>query len=297
MGLKDGREFAQEKLLNAAGLVLNAYFKAPLITSRLSQKAVVVYGEEMMPMFDLIETIQAKMGIEATKNAFFPLYLDYVCYKRAMEEGYPPVVLILGANLSKADLGWNCGACGFSTCGEFAKYFKEHGGFGRLGTGPSCAWKMVDYGIACDYACAAAWELNIENRIQATFGLVAELLGYIDNVTATLALPIGPPKEFWWYNRPVMEEVMGSDEQIVQFYRNNYTVHFQMFSSDLRPPVKNDGPWWEKEREFTRIGPDKDYTDFQKKVTEIFGEAVAEVRPKVEAIKQRLKEQTEKITK
>ncbi|MEW6261751.1 MAG: DUF2148 domain-containing protein [Thermodesulfobacteriota bacterium] len=288
MALIDGREFAQEELLHSAGIVLNAYYKAPLVTSRLEQKAMIVYGEEMAPMFELIEVIQGKMGIDATKAAFFPLYLDYICYKRAMENGYPPIMLILGANLAKADLGWDCGACGFPTCAEFLKYCKDHAGLGRIGVGPSCAWKSVDFGIACDYACAAAWELNIENRIQGTFGLVASLLGYLDDSTATLALPIGPPKEFWWYNRPVMTEVMGDYDQLMQFYRNNYTLHYQMFSSDIRPSVKSDGPWWEKEREFVSVGPDKAYTDYQKQVRAIFVEALGEVKPKVDALKKKI---------
>ena len=39
------------------------------------------------------------------------------------------------ADLSKADLGWDCGACGFKTCGELIKHFRKKGGQGRVGAG------------------------------------------------------------------------------------------------------------------------------------------------------------------
>ena len=93
-----------------------------------------------------------------------------------------------------------------------------------------------------------------------------------------------------------MQDLTGFDE-LMQFYRNNYTMHFQVFSTDLRPVVKNDGAWWEKEGEYVSIGQDKEYTEFQKELQGIMLEAVGEVRPKVESMKQKIKEQSEQIVK
>jgi len=295
MAIVDGRSFAQEQLWQSAALVLNAYYKAPLVTSRLDQKALLLSGEELMPMLDLIETLSKKVGgHEATQNIFFPLYMDYLAYRVAIEKGQSPVLLLLGANLAKADLGWDCGACGFATCGEMMKHFQEQGGLGRMIVGPSCAWKSLDWGIACDYACAAAWEINLENRIEGTFGLVAYALGYMDDVTATMALPLGPVTEFWYYNRPTMGQVVTPEKQ-AQLLRNNVPVHWVMFAGDLKPPMKGYGPWWEKPTEYLKVEPDPEYTEFQEKNKMILLEAVMEVRPKVEAIKQKLKEKTEKM--
>jgi len=288
MTMMDGRAFAQEKLMDNASLVLNAYYKAPLTTSRLNQKAMIVTGEEMMPLLDVIDVLAEKVGgHEATQNIFAPLYMDYLAYKVALEEGQPVALLLLGADLSRADLGWDCGACGFPTCGELSKYFKKNSGMGRMMVGPSCAWKSLDWGIACDYACAAAWELNMENRIEGTYGLLANALGYMDDVTAVMALPLGPVKEFWYYNRPTMGKVITPEAQ-EELLRNNISVHWVMFAGDLKPPMKGPGDWWARPTEYGSVGPDPEYTAFQQKNTGLMLEAVMEVRPKVEAMKKKL---------
>ncbi len=289
MTMMDGRVFAQGRLMDNASLVLNAYYKAPLTTSRLNQKAMIVTGEEMMPLLDVIDVLAEKVGgHEATQNIFAPLYMDYLAYKVALEEGQEVALLLLGADLARADLGWDCGACGFPTCGELAKYFKKNSGMGRMMVGPSCAWKSLDWGIACDYACAAAWELNMENRIEGTYGLLANALGYLDDVTAVMALPLGPVTEFWYYNRPTMGKVITPEAQ-AELLRNNLAVHWEMFAGDLKPPMKGEGKWWERPPEYGSVGPDPEYTAFQQKNAGLMLEAVMEVRPRVEAMKKKLK--------
>ncbi len=296
MGMIDGKVYSQDRLLDVAGHALHAYLSAPLVTSRLKQKAVIVHGADITPMLEFVEKLEAKLGSDAAKDTFFPLYVDYMCFKTAINEGCPPVVLVLGADISIADLGWDCGACGFSTCAEFNKFKREEGGLGRLGAGPSCAWKNFDYGSACDYACAAVSENNVGSRILATFGMVAYALGFLDEVSTTLALCIGPPVELWWYSRPSLAKWRDYDDIMEQF-RKNYAFHFQMFSSDLRPQIKKDGRWWEQEKEFISISADKNYSEYQGKLMTALLETVAEVRPKVEEAKERMRQQTGKISK
>ncbi len=287
MTMMDGRAFAQEKLMDNAALVLNAYYKAPLTTSRLNHKAMIVTGEEMKPLLDVIEVLAEKVGgHEATQNMFAPLYMDYLAYRVAIDEGMSPALLLLGADLAKADLGWDCGACGFATCGELTRHFKKNSGMGRMMVGPSCAWKSLDWGIACDYACAAAWELNMENRIEGTYGLLAYALGYMDDVSAVMALPLGPVTEFWYYNRPTMGKVITPEAQAA-LLRNNVAVHWEMFAGDLKPPMKGEGEWWTRPPEYGSIGPDPEYTEFQQRNSGLMLEAVMEVRPKVEELKKR----------
>jgi uncharacterized ferredoxin-like protein len=288
MSLIEGRALAQERLLDAAGHVLHAYFKAPQVTGRLDRKAVLVQGDEFSPMLEFLERLQEKLGSEAMKDTFFPMYVDYMCFKTAIGEGQPPLLLVLGADLGAGDLAWDCGACGFERCAEFNQYKKEHGGIGRLGVGPSCTWKSFDFGMACDYACAAAWEMNVENRILGTFGLVSFALGYLDDVTATVALALGPAVEFWWYNRPSLAE-WREKEHIGEMFRRNYAIHYQMFSSDLRPAVKQDGAWWDRDPEYLRVETDEEYSEYQARLQGMLMETVLEVRPKVDAMKADLK--------
>ncbi len=288
MTMIDGKAFSQERLLDVAGHVLQAYFKAPQTTVRSDKKAMVVSGEEAKPIIEFVEKLEAKLGTEAVKNAFFPLYVDYQCVKVATDNGYPPVILLLGADLTKADLGWNCGSCGFQTCGEFTKYKKKHGGMGRHSAGPSCSWKTLDYGLACDYACAAAGELNVDNRILGSLGFICDALGYMDDVSITLAYVLGPPEELWWYNRPSLKK-WSTPEQHKDLLRNNYTFHYQMFSTDLKPQVKKGDSWWEEPEEFVKIGPDKEFTEFKGKIGDAIGETIVELRPKVEDLKSKMK--------
>lgn len=292
MPMLDGKQFADEKLLDAAGHILHAYYKAPQTTGRLDSKAVVVYGEELNPMLEMIEKMDKKLA-GAAKELFFPLYVDYQCVKQAIEQGYAPIMLILGADGSKANLGWDCGACGFPTCNEFNRYAKDNTGMGLAAYGPNCVWKGFDYGMACDYACASAWELNIENRILSTFGLIATLLGYLDGTTNNLALALGPQKDLWWYSRPSLAKWLDKD-LLEGMMQKNYTNFFQMFSTKLNPRVKKDGAWWDEEPEISvAIGPDDNYADRQAEIQGIIMESVIEVRPKVEEMKEKLKAKTE----
>ena len=61
MGMIDGKLCAQERLLDVAGHVLHAYLGAPLVTSRLDQKAVIVHGEDLIPMLEFVERLEAKL--------------------------------------------------------------------------------------------------------------------------------------------------------------------------------------------------------------------------------------------
>jgi len=205
MALYTGKEFSDERLLDAAGHILHAYYRAPETCGRLDKKAVIVTGDELLPILELVEKTEEKIP-NSVKELFFPLYVDHMCIKIALEEGYNPVLVTMGADYAKADLGWDCGACGFPTCKEFLRFNKDEGGMGSMASGPACAWKVHDHGIAVDYACAAAHELNVENRILSTAGLVSLLLGYIDNVSACWSLALGPQKEVWWYSRPSLKK-------------------------------------------------------------------------------------------
>ena len=68
----------------------------------------------------------------------------------AYDEGNPPVVLLLGADLTKSTSGWDCGACGFPTCAEFNRTASCITAWAFLSYGPSCMLNVLDIGIACD---------------------------------------------------------------------------------------------------------------------------------------------------
>jgi len=114
--------------------------------------------------------------------------------------------------LSCDQLGWNCGACGHKTCREAVIYNREQvlkpnqagvtGGWGWIWRGPSCIWKILELGIACDWACAVAHDHNVPNRIQMIPGGLFMRMGYMEGCTAVMALPVGPCRESWYSFEP-----------------------------------------------------------------------------------------------
>ncbi len=84
-------------------------------------------------------------------------------------------VLLIG--LKKANvLGLDCGACGFANCKTLQKQAKESGEF----VGPTCAFRLLDMGIALGSAVKTASLLNVDNRIMYRAGVVARELDIVD---------------------------------------------------------------------------------------------------------------------
>ena len=84
-------------------------------------------------------------------------------------------VLLLG--LKKASvLGLDCAACGFADCKTLQKQEKESGEF----SGPTCAFRLLDMGIALGSAVKTASMLNVDNRIMDRIGAVAREMGIVD---------------------------------------------------------------------------------------------------------------------
>ncbi len=287
--MMDGRKFAAQGIEDAARQVLQAFYKAPQTTSRVKLQSLVLTPQDMAPMMEIVEALEKALGKESVANLFMPIYMDYMCYRDLREAGEEFRLLVLGADLTKSELGWDCGACGFPSCADFNAHSKGAGGMGKVGGGPSCVWKTMDYAIAVDYACAAAWQMNLENRIQGTFGGLAYLLGYLDDCSMVLTLPLVPVRELWFYNRPSMPK-LASWQEISAFMRANYSIMFQMFSSNANPPIKDDGPWWEKPefaRDMSTVFHSASLENLKLETGGKLLETVIEVRMKVQEMKEK----------
>jgi uncharacterized ferredoxin-like protein len=84
-----------------------------------------------------------------------------------------PVVLLIGIKDS-TPVGLNCGACGEEKCG--ALKVRE----GPEYSGPHCALRLLDMGIALGSAVKTASLLNVDNRIMYRIGTVARRIGIVD---------------------------------------------------------------------------------------------------------------------
>ncbi|MGB9678807.1 MAG: ferredoxin domain-containing protein [Thermoanaerobacteraceae bacterium] len=83
-------------------------------------------------------------------------------------------VLLISLNKSEK-AGLNCGACGYNLCTNL-RDLREGFEF----SGPICAWRLIDLGIAIGSAVKTASILNVDNRIMYRIGVSARRLKLID---------------------------------------------------------------------------------------------------------------------
>ncbi len=83
------------------------------------------------------------------------------------------VILLVGIR-DASPISLNCGACGYDECGKLVK--KEGPEF----SGPHCAFRLLDMGIALGSAVKTASILNVDNRIMYRIGTTARDMGIVD---------------------------------------------------------------------------------------------------------------------
>ena len=84
-------------------------------------------------------------------------------------------VLLIGIRKANV-LGLDCAACGFADCKTMQKQEKVSGEF----VGPTCAFRLLDMGIALGSAVKTASMLNVDNRIMYRIGVVAREMAIVD---------------------------------------------------------------------------------------------------------------------
>jgi uncharacterized ferredoxin-like protein len=89
--------------------------------------------------------------------------------------GQSEAILLVG--LRKANvLGLDCAACGFADCKALQKHEKVSGEF----VGPTCAYRLLDLGIALGSAVKTASMLNVDNRIMYRIGVLVREMNIVD---------------------------------------------------------------------------------------------------------------------
>ena len=282
-GPEDSKNMAYEGLVDVAKHVIQAVRHAPQITGRLEVKTAIVTGEDLLPLIEFLELV-------GEDHELVP-WMDHMTYRKAYDEGKPPVVVLIGADLTRGTSGWNCGACGFATCAEFNKHSNLHHGLGLQAYGPSCMLNALDMGIACDYACAAASKYDIENRIHTTVGLCALHLEYLEDVSYILGLSLGPLEEFWFYNRPCFTEIWDrefNDSWTMGRMRTLFPIMFQSFSGNFHPAIKSYDKWWDSmTQDFVSVTPDEELNEVEDMLLPKVIAAAPQLRERVKAIKAR----------
>jgi uncharacterized ferredoxin-like protein len=242
MGHLIGREYCLDHLVEVAKSIVLAIHKAPQITGKTKIEAEIIWGEDLVPIIEVMGPVAKVMRY---------VQWDYETIKNCYDKGESPVIIAIGGKISTSNLNWNCGACGFSTCKEFNAYSKEYKGGGQLG-GPSCNWKVLDWAMACDWACASAWQYRVDNRIMGSVGFALNALGFMPGMDAQLGLALGPPRDMVYYNREEMHQSM-SYEMDKQDMVNCVPNMFTAFPGGGKPMYKTKDDWWAPP-EFMGIG-------------------------------------------
>ena len=125
-----------------------------IVTAVITGERLKVLGEEM-----------ARYGAEAGKKNFD---------RDGKNTSDSSAVLLIGLKGAKT-AGLNCGACGFDRCVDLPA---AHGG--PEFSGPYCAWRLMDLGIAMGSAAKTASIHNVDNRIMYRIGVLARKMGLID---------------------------------------------------------------------------------------------------------------------
>jgi uncharacterized ferredoxin-like protein len=85
--------------------------------------------------------------------------------------------------------GVNCGACGKKTCNEIADQTLKRG-IDTVYSGPNCALRITDLGIAVGSAVKTASIHNVDNRVLFSAGCAALSLGLLPECTIAYAVPL-----------------------------------------------------------------------------------------------------------
>ena len=145
----------EEYLKTVAGMMALAARTAPKAMGKDYIETKIISGRELKEL----AAAMIKYGEESGRPN----------YDRDGENvGDSDAVLLLSLKDS-VYLGTNCGACGFASCAEMNKQLKKGPEF----SGPLCAWRIMDLGIALGSAVKTASLFNADNRIMYRIGVAA----------------------------------------------------------------------------------------------------------------------------
>lgn len=92
--------------------------------------------------------------------------------------------------------GLDCGACGYPDCPSFLTHEKIDVEF----CGPTCAYRLLDMGIALGSAAKMAGLMNVDSRIMYRVGVVARLMKIVE-WDFVMGIPLSVTGKSIYYDR------------------------------------------------------------------------------------------------
>jgi len=147
----------QEIMETVAGLMALAARTAPKAKGRDFLEIKILQGDVLQKLADAMVAYAQKAGS------------DKQYFARDGENVRRSAAVFLISLKEPKPAGLNCGGCGFARCSELQEREIPDSEF----TGPLCAWRHVDIGIALGSAAKTASLHNADNRMMYTIGAVA----------------------------------------------------------------------------------------------------------------------------
>ncbi|MFO0751728.1 MAG: DUF2148 domain-containing protein [Thermodesulfovibrionales bacterium] len=155
-------------------------------------------GKDFLEIVILTAEDDLKKIAEAMK-AYAPRSTNEAYWLRDASNVENSQALLLAGLAQPVTAGYDCGGCGHPTCAEFSKnrrmQEKEMGY-----TGPHCAMRMMDIGVALSSAAKTAGMLNVDNRVQQRVGAAARALGYIQ-AEVVMGIPVSISGKSIYFDR------------------------------------------------------------------------------------------------
>ena len=167
--------------IHVAGLMAAAARTAPKAGGKDFLEIVVVSAEADLKA---IAAKMAEYAPKSTNESFWLRDADNIANAHA--------VVLIGL-AKRVAAGYDCGACGYPTCKEFLAARSQDGGAidKAMGySGPHCAMRMMDIGVALSSAAKTASLLSVDCRVQQRVGAAARALGIIKAEVA-MGIPLG----------------------------------------------------------------------------------------------------------
>jgi uncharacterized ferredoxin-like protein len=119
-------------------------------------------------------------------------------FRDARNVGESDACLLLGMR-REPTAGLDCGACGYPTCADMLREDPTRNR--TLFSGPNCAVRMTDLGIALGSAVKTASLHNVDNRVMYSVGVTVLALGLLDGCTVAYGIPLSASGKNIFFDR------------------------------------------------------------------------------------------------
>lgn len=168
-----------------AGLMALSARTAPKAKGQDALVTRVLAGDELKELSRGMDALGTDRGIR-----FF--------LRDARNVGESDACLLLGMR-REPTAGLDCGACGYATCAEMLREDPKKNP--TLFSGPNCAVRMADLGIALGSAVKTASIHNVDNRVMFSAGATGLALGLLPGCTVGYGIPLSASGKNIFFDR------------------------------------------------------------------------------------------------